>query len=477
MSTSTTSSNPVERLGDGLAGYVERYFPSPFLFAILLTYIVYVAAIVIQGTGVAETVMFWYEGFWLFLAFSMQMVVILMSGFVLAYHPKVNAILVRLTEIPNDGKQAVALVGFVVMMVGWVQWGLGVIVGAIFAKEMGKRMHEKDINVHYPVLCLAGYMSAGLTWHWGLSGSSTLLIATPGNEFIAEGYLDSVVPVTETIFSTYGITLTVLSLIFATMVLYIMAPRGDSARGITEYVPEEDLYDTEADGGETVDEDAGSGGQDNPVFAERLNNSKVLGGLIALSGLGASAYTFGTAGLGALDLNVVNFTFIMAGLALYTSPATYQARFSDASRAAAPIILLFPFFAGIQGIMNFSGLSDTIAQALFEISTPLTFPAIAWITSGIVNLFVPSGGGQWIVMGGPVIEAAQAHNLPVGQATMAYAVGDAHTNLLNPFWAIPLLAITRISAREMFGYAIAMMLILTPFLAIVLTFVPYATIW
>ncbi len=124
-------------------------------------------------------------------------------------------------------------------------------------------------------------------------------------------------------------------------------------------------------------------------------------------------------------------------------------------------------------MMNASGLSETVAETLLAVSTPETFPAVAWITAGIVNMFVPSGGGEWIVLGPSVIAAAQDLGVPVGQATIAYAVGDAHTNLFNPFWALPLLAITGIRAREMFGYAITMLIVLIPFLALVLTLIPY----
>jgi len=195
--------------------------------------------------------------------------------------------------------------------------------------------------------------------------------------------------------------------------------------------------------------------------------------VIGLTGVAVVAYQFSVSGLDALGLNLVNFAFLFVGIAIYARPKHYRDRFGDAASAAAGIVLLFPFFAGIQGIMNFSGLSETIAEGMFAISTPETFPVIAWLTGGVVNLFVPSGGGEWIVLGPSVLEAAQGHGISAGQATIAYAVGDAHTNLLNPFWALPLLAITGIKAREMFGYAIAMLLLLIPFLTVTLTFIPY----
>lgn len=475
MSRSEPHGNALERLGDRLAAYVERYFPSPFVFAILLTYVAAVGAVALEGSGPFETVRFWYGGFWLFLEFSMQMVLILMTGFVLAYHPRVNDALARLARLPNDGKGAVALVAVVAMVLGWVHWGLGLIVGAIFARETGKAMYETGVDVHYPALCVAGYLGLGVTWHWGLSGSAPLMLATPGNEFIEAGVIGGVVPASETIFSVYALVLTAASIAFVTAALYAMAPSGEQARGITEYIPEEELFAAEADGGD-ADGDAAESAEGDTVPADRLDDSLLVGGSIAVVGAGFATYRFLTDGLDALTLDVVNFTFLMAGLAAYGRPQAYRDRFGEAASAAAPIVLLFPFFAGIQGIMQSSGLSSSIATTLFELSTPTTFPVLAWLTGAVVNLFVPSGGGEWIVIGPSVIEAAQSHGIPVGQATIAYAVGDAHTNLLNPFWALPLLAITRIRAREMFGYAVALLLLLVPFLALMLTVVPYGTL-
>lgn len=464
-SQGTAGETAIERFGQGMADVVERWMPSPFLFAIILSYVVFVAGIVFEGAGPADMVLYWFDGFWLFLEFAMQMVLILMTGYVVAYHPRVNALLRRLTRLPNDGKQAAALVGVFSMAIAWVHWGFSLIIGAIFAREMGKTAHERGIDAHYPLLCVAGYMGLGLNWHWGMSGSAPLLINTPENEFIELGVLDSVVSTTETVFHPYALALTTTGIAFTALMLYLLAPSGE-ATGITQYVDEADLQFGDTGVGTQADDREG-------VPAERIDNSKLLGGVIALTGIAVVAYTFLTEGLGALNLNVLNFGFLFAGLAIYTRPRLYRQRFGEAAEAAAGIILLFPFFAGIQGMMNSSGLSESIAEALFAVSTPETFPAIAWITASVVNTFVPSGGGEWIVLGPSVIAAAQDLGVPVGKATIAYAVGDAHTNLFNPFWALPLLAITGIKAREMFGYAITMLLLLIPFLAVALTLIPY----
>nr|WP_312908583.1 TIGR00366 family protein [Natronosalvus caseinilyticus] len=459
-----------ERAGKGLADVVERWMPSPFLFAILLSYLVFVAGMVFEGSGPLEMTTYWFDGFWAFLAFAMQMTLILMTGFVLAYHPRVNALLKGLTQLPSSGKQAVVLVGVFSMAVAWIHWGFSLILGAIFAREMGKTAHRNGMPVHYPLLCVAGYMGLGLTWHWGLSASAPLLLNTPENEFIEGGYIDGIVPASETIFSSYALLLTVSSIVVAAVFLYLLAPGAGRTRSITEFVDEQNLFDDSGAGSDTVP-DGGIDTYETP--AEKIDNSRLLGGLIALGGVVMVGYLLATEGLDAWNLNLVNFAFLFAGLLVFLRPAYYRERFGEAAEAAAGIILLFPFFAGIQGMMNASGLSSSIAEGLFAISSPETFPIIAWIAGGIVNLFVPSGGGEWIVLGPSVVEAAQGHGVPVGQATIAYAVGDAHTNLFNPFWALPLLAITGIKAREMFGYAIAMMLLLTPFLALALTFIPY----
>jgi len=468
--TGQSGGNAFERLGHRLAGVVERWMPSPFLFAILLSYVVFAAGIAVEGAGPAEMVGFWFDGFWAFLSFAMQMTLILMTGFVIAYHPRVNALLQKLTELPRSPGQAAALVGVFSMGIAWVHWGFSLILGAIFAREMGKTAHEKGIDVHYPLLAVAGYMGLGLTWHWGLSGSAPLALATPGNDFIEAGVIDGVVPTTQTIFSSYALALTALSILFAAGMLYLLSPSPKRASPITDYVDESELADSTTDGGESP-EPTPDGGTASP--AERIDNSRVLGGVIALTGVAYVAYLFATDGLDALTLNVVNFGFLFAGLAIYQRPSLYRERFGEAAESAAGIVLLFPFFAGIQGMMNASGLSETFAQTLLDVSTQATFPVVAWLVGSAVNLFVPSGGGEWIVLGPSIIAAAQDLGVPVGKATIAYAVGDAHTNLLNPFWALPLLAITGVKAREMFGYAVAMLLLLIPFLAAALYAVPY----
>jgi short-chain fatty acids transporter len=205
--------------------------------------------------------------------------------------------------------------------------------------------------------------------------------------------------------------------------------------------------------------------------ADAINNSRIIGGLVALLGIVYIVMHF--YGGGTLDLNIVNFTFLIVGLALFLRPYAYLSAFYDASKAAGGVILQFPFYAGIQGMIQFSGLGVIMAGGMVAIANPTTFPMMAWLTSGFVNLFVPSGGGEWAVLGETLIRAGQALNVPIGKTIIAYGTGDAWTNLFQPFWAIALLGITGMRARDMFGYCIVLLVALLPFFAILLTWLPY----
>ena len=284
------------------------------------------------------------------------------------------------------------------------------------------------------------------------------------------GFVDRIIPATEWVFHPYPLTLTGLSLVYGSLMLFLLCPPNENCRGIERYVR---VTDKDTEQASAPAEATHSATGQKPSIADRIDNSKILGGIIALMGLALFGRAFFTQGLGALDLNVLNFGFLMVGMILFMSPTAYLKEFYDAVPGSAGVILLFPFYAGIIGIMTGTGLVDTMAESLLSIATPSTFPVIAWITGGVLNLFVPSAGGEWAIIGGPMMLASTELGIPYGQTIASYAVGDAHTNLLNPFWAIPLLAITGLRARDMFGYAITMMILLIPFLAIVLYVLPY----
>jgi short-chain fatty acids transporter len=456
---SASQPNVIERIGERVAGNVQKWLPDPFLFAIILTFVAFLMGLLIAGQTPEQMVRHWYRGFWTLLAFAMQMTLILVTGYVLAHAPIVRPVLNQIADLPRTGPQGVVVVAILSLVFAWINWGFGLVVGAIMAREVAKRAHVKGIAVHYPVLCTAGYCGLGVSWHWGPSGSAPLLSATKGHFFEK---LIGIVPTSDTIFSSYAIWLSILSLIFVPLVLYLMTPRSaERCRGIEHWAPEALTEDTAIK----------AAAQRDKNVADAINDSRILGGLIALMGVIFIFMHF--QGGGGLDLNIVNFAFLMVGLLLFLRPYQYLLAFYDATKAAGGVILQFPFYAGIQGMIQFSGLAVIMAGWFIAISTPTTFPMMNWLASGFVNLFIPSGGGEWAVLGETLIRAGKELGVPVGKTIIAFGTGDAWTNLFQPFWAIALLGITGMRARDMFGYCIVLMFALLPFFAILLTVLPY----
>ena len=449
----------LEALGHRISRSVEKWMPDPFLFAVLLTFLTYLMGLFIAGSSPMDMIIYWYKGFWGLLTFAMQMVLILVTGYALAYHPAVNKLLIRLASVPKDGKQAAALVAFVAMVFSWINWGLGLIVGAILAREVGRQAYFRGVAVHYPAIVTAGYTGLGMIWHWGLSASAPLLSATKGH-FFEDIY--GIVPTSETIFSTYALALSVLSIIFVVAVMYAISPSDPArCRGIEHYAPQ--LLKEEEEEREE---------EKTVTIADKIENSIVIGVILSIMGLIYIFYYFGIQ-KGGLNLNIVNFTFLFVGLLLYLRPIRYLRAFYRAVPSSAGIVLQFPFYAGIMGMIKYSGLGKIMAGWLIGISTPLTFPAIAWLVGGFVNIFVPSGGGEWVVIGEVISRAALQLGVPIGKAIIAYGAGDQWTNLFQPFWAIPLLGICAVRARDVFGYCITLMLLAAIFYALALTFIPY----
>lgn len=454
-----------------MANWSEKWIPNPFLFAVLLTIIAYIAANLATPDGPVENVRNWYGGFWTLLTFAMQMVLILVTGYAVADSDLVSSYLDRLAAWPDNNPQAAALTGVVGMIGGYFHWGVGLIVGAIFAIFVARAGYKRGKTFHYPILCAAGYTSQ-VIWHVGPSTSAGLLSATEDHPFVDT---IGVVPLSESVFTTYAFGIAVLVLITVTITLYFLAPEEEHATGIEEYAPSLLDADIDALSEPTDSEPQTDGGVQRTTPADRINDSRLIASILALGMLVyivdylAQVGTIGEA----LDLNLFNFIFITLGLLLHKTPRAYMEAIRDATEGAAGIILQFPFYAGILGIISGSGLSDLIAEALLEIATPATFPVIAWILGGIMNLFVPSGGGEWGIIGGIIGGTAVELGVPPGKAIIAYGTGDMWTNMFQPFWAIPLLGLTKVRARDILGYTMIIMIVLTPVFALGLYFLPY----
>ena len=434
----------LEKMGNYFCNWARKYMPDPMIFAILLTILTYILGILLTKTSPFQMILYWYKGFWVLLKFGMQMCVILVTGYALATTELIQKFLKWLASIPKSTAAAACLVAFVACVAGLINWGLGVIVGAIFALEVGRQGYLNNRKFHYPLLVAAGYSGLAV-WHQGLSGSAPLLVATPGHFLEKE---IGVIDVSQTLGSTLNIVLIVVLLILIPLVFFLMAPRK-----------EEDIV--------TIDpalckigEEKGEP-KESWTFADRLENSIVLSMIIGIAGLIYIVYYFATKGF-KLNLNIVNFTFLMVGILLHKRPIQYVRAVSEGVRGCAGIILQFPFYAGIMGMMKLSGLVGVMAGWFVAISNTTTYPVFTFISAAIVNLFVPSGGGQWAVQGPIIVKAAEALHFSIPKTVMALAYGDQWTNLFQPFWALPLLGICGVRARDIMGYCMTLMFVGIP---------------
>lgn len=433
----------IRAMGRAFDRWARRWMPDPMLFAILLTFITFILGLIFTEHGPFMLIQDWYKGFWELLAFAMQMCLILVTGHALATSPIVQKGIEKLAEIPSHQTGAVFLVGLTAALASWVNWGLGIIVGALMAREVGRSGHRRNIKMHYPLLGAAGY-AGFLTWHGGLSGSAPLLVATKGH------FLESqigLIPTGETLFSPMNIAITLGLFAVIPLTCMLMAPK------------EEDAIETIFDIDPTLLEEKGADKEiptNEMVPADKIENSRAISIVIGLAGLVYIVWYFMTKGFD-LNLNIVNFIFLMVGLILQGTPINYIRAVSEGAKACAGIIIQFPFYAGIMGIMKFSGLVGIIAGWFVMISNGTTYPVFTFLSAGLVNLFVPSGGGQIAVQGPIMVEAAQTLNFSINKTLMAVAYGDEWTNMLQPFWALALLGITRLKAREIVGYTMVVL--------------------
>ncbi len=434
----------LERMGNYFCNWAQKYMPDPMIFAILLTILTYLLGILLTNTSPFQMIQYWYKGFWVLLKFGMQMCVILVTGYALATTPLIQKFLKWLASIPKSTAAAACLVALVACIAGLINWGLGLIVGAIFALEVGRQGYLNNRKFHYPLLVAAGYTGLAI-WHQGLSGSAPLLVATPGHFLQKE---IGIIPVSQTLGSTLNIVLIIVLLILIPLVFFFMAPK--EGEKVVTIDPE--LCKIGEDKGER---------KENWTFADRLENSVILSMVIGIAGLIYIIYYFATKGF-SLNLNIVNFTFLMVGILLHKRPIRYVRAVSEGVRGCAGIILQFPFYAGIMGMMKFSGLVGVMAGWFVAVSNTTTYPVFTFISAAIVNLFVPSGGGQWAVQGPVIVKAAQALHFSIPKTVMALAYGDQWTNLFQPFWALPLLGICGVRARDIMGYCMTLMFLGIP---------------
>ncbi|MYN12623.1 TIGR00366 family protein [Pusillimonas sp. TS35] len=423
---------------------VERYLPDPYIFVVLLTLLAGLAAVLVEQKTPMEVVTMWGDGFWGLLAFTMQMVLVLVAGYMMASTPLVKRILAALAGLARSPGSAIILVTVVALAANWINWGFGLVVSALFAKQLAR-----SVRVDYRLLVASAY-SGFVVWHGGLAGSIPLTIATEGH-FQADKI--GVVSTADTIFSSYNLIIVLAMFIVVPLVnRWMMPDEKDSV-----YVDPAALADK-----------ARHGSTDTRPAA-RLENSKLLAMLIGFAGL-AYMFNYYVIRNGGLNLNIINFTFLFLAIVLHGNARNLLDSLDDAIKGAAGIVIQFPFYAGIMAIIMHSGLAASLSDWMTSFATAESLPFWTFMSAGIVNIFIPSGGGQWAVQSPVVIASAHALGADIPRVAMAVAWGDAWTNLLQPFWALPVLAIAGLKAKDIMGYCLIQLFVTGLIVSIGLTF-------
>lgn len=408
------------RLGEVFSRWAERWVPDPFVLALALTLFTLVAGFALTGSA-SEVFQGWYGGFSStpLLAFALQMCLILVTGQALAASPPVQRLVRAVARLPKRTPAAAGLVAFIACVTGLIQWGLGAVVAAFVVREIAQSAAEEGRPMDIPVLGAAAYTGLAV-WHGGLSGSAPLKAAESAQFTQGAG---EAIAVADTLFSPLNLLVSGGLLILLPLMCVAMAPKEAS-------VP-------------------------NPVATQAATSvpaDRSILGLLVGSVAVALVVASWLRGELAFDLNSVNLFFLALALAAHGSIRSFLESVSDGARGAGSIIVQFPLYFGILGVMQSSGMIERLSTAMTDIASAGSFPFLTFVSAGVVNFFVPSGGGQWALQSDVLLGSASALGLDPGRTVMAFAFGDEWTNLLQPFWALPLLAITGLQARQIAGY-------------------------
>lgn len=412
---------------------VERFIPSSLVFSILLTFIVVILALLLTDTAPADLVVHWGDGLAGLLDFITQMALILLLGHILANTGPVRRGLGLLGSVPRTELTAYVFVFLVAAIASLITWGLGLVVGGLLAREVAYQGKARGLRLHFPMLVAAGF-AGFVVWHMGYSASGPLTAATP-DSFLAESLNGQTLAISQTVFSGWNMLAAAATILVVGFALFLIAPRrGDN------------ISELQFDLRETVDD----GQEDVVTPADRLDASRIVTLLVGLLLVTYLVLHFSRGG--SLTLDTVNWSFLALIMLLVRNPFELIALTKNAAANVGEILLQFPLYAGILGLMVGSGLVQIFSDAFVSISNPVTFGMLAFLAAGLVNFFVPSGGGQFAVQGPIMLSAGAELGVDPEITIMAVSYGDQWTNMIQPFWAIPLLAIAGLKMRDILGY-------------------------
>ncbi len=410
-------------------------FPDPLALAMILSLITMLLAWLFGPNtsktwhGMVDVFAFWEKGFWDLLAFSMQMVLILFLGYMLALTPILDGLSNRLTKLASQPVALITMVAFSALILGFVNWGLALVFGAVFVRKIGDAACREGRSIPYALLGATAYVCM-MVWHGGLSGSAPLSVAEESHFLSGQS---GTISLSDTIFSKMNLWAWAVLVPGILILALIMLKKAKFI------IPSSDVNSSFA----TV----------KPEKTTRTPYGLLFyfGLLMFAASLINKIFVSSSSAIGLNDINFIllSFVFIFAG-----DVRTLQAIATRAIGSTLGIVIQFPLYAGIMGIVKYSGLLVVFTQWFSGVADAQTFPVLTMLSAGLVNLFVPSGGGQWAVQGPLIIETARLVDIPFSKAVMALAYGDQLTNMLQPFWALPLLGITGLKAGQLFRYTI-----------------------
>ena len=413
----------------------DRWMPDPLVVAIFLTFICLAAAILFTDFGLVDSVDAWGTSFWNLLAFTMQMVLILGMGHVVAHTKIVHRALIFIADRMTSARMAYGGLAFVAAFCGLFSWGVALIAPAVLSRIIAASCQRRGIKVHFPLLVASGWLGASTSMQ-GLSASIPLTINTPGH------FLESqigIIGLSATIFSLWSLSIVFTKLCAIPLVVSRLAPADAEIREMPPAA-------------------IATGKQEENAVAsamspsQRIENARAV--TLGLAALGGSYIAIHFSTGGGLNLNTINMIFLVLGLALADSPKHYLALLGNAGRVIAPFLVQYPLYAGIMGIIAVSGLGEMLVNGFVAISDTNSLPIWTFFSAGLLNLFIPSAGGQWAVQGPIVVEAAMQLGTDIPRVAMAVTLGESWTNAIQPLYAIPVLAVAGLHIRDIMGYGV-----------------------
>lgn len=445
---------------DKFTEWSMSWVPDSMVFVLSLTVIVFVLAICLTERSPVELVDDYAKGFWVLLTFAMQLSLLMLTGFVVVESNIVKNKLVKIIEIPKTATSSIIMYCVLVGIFSWLHWGMGYMLAIVLGREIAIR--KRGIGIHYSLLVAAGYCSF-LIMANGPSQSAPLIAATPGN--FLEGTIGRLVPISETALSPFLITVVLTQLVAVIILFIVMNPKKDKVVEIDEETWKE--LSTPTSKVETKEDIK----KLRP--AERWERSSVFPTLISIGILMWVGKTVWNTGIARVDINLLNFLFFALALLLQRTPSNFVAAVRRGIGTTYGVIIQFPLYAGIFGIITYSGLAHVITDAFVYISTPQTYSWIVMVYTVIMDFFVPSGGSKFAIEAPFIVPAGQQMGIPVAHIVNAYSTGAQMANCIQPFWTLAFLATFKVRFQSILPFSFAAFVVIFVIGSVAFLLFPY----